>query len=241
MAIKWFKKIYYKYFGVHSQRVRIADFHDIDLGIMVSSTANYQKFEVVNLSTTGAAIRRPKDQPPGDFALEQLMKGYITIRKKTVEVEFQVMHLTNEIVGLQVQNVHAGYASIVIDYLKTELLGIRCQLMPKEHLKPDPDGEALWYYSEKNFQLYLVLKEGKVIKFRLTVWEDFAELHKNNELKFGHLVENKLAKNSAKSSVKKIPEATLTNFKRFINAIAQLDSEHRKQIVEHLQREITPE
>jgi hypothetical protein len=241
MVFEQLKKILTKKWISRADRIKVAEFHDIVLKLKGPSQLEYQLFKVVNVSTTGMAVDLKNTSH--DFTSGDLLKARITIKDKMLDVSVKIVFVGPELMGVQVQGPPPDYISQVINYFKTELSAIKSNPISKDHLKPDTDGEPHWYYGGDNFELYFVVNDDKVCKFKLVVWGDIIEMNKDGQIFVGHswdqtaTREFRMFKESVlvgQAATNRIPKETLEHCRRFVHSIPNLKVNFRDQIISGL-------
>lgn len=140
-------------------RIKIQHFHKIHLYI------NEEKYEVANISTSGIGfidLNKKLDYFKGDH-----IRAGIKILDKYCDIELNIRHRNNELVGCKVVSSCELYQNYIENYFQSELEGLKLREIDRKSIQKKNEGNSFWFYGDSNHEIYFIEKENILTSFQI--------------------------------------------------------------------------
>lgn len=233
----WFKKKSIseeeKQLVKRAPRVQITALH----GVEFKENQEGKNLQLVNLSITGVGFLRSSiENWPSSGSV---VKGELVFSDRKVQVEAQIVHVSEEIVGCQFQGDLSLIREVVPRYFQLELSALKLVRVKRELLKDEEDGDPLWFRGSDNCELFLVEKGGDWVRFNLVFFGNHFEGTRAGKIQYGQVVEDEPDELQHKSShlirqVSSVSQEVIEGAVRFVQNISELPQSYRESLSECL-------
>ena len=195
-----------------------------------------KRVEAFNISTSGIGLVK------GSYSLapevDSLLHGLLIIGSKRHAVTVKVVHISDTTVGTQYQKPSTEMVQDIDLYFRVEFAAIETIKVDPKYHKQELDGISHWIHGD-HVDLYYVSNADKIVRLRLTFFDNYVEIIAGKSHVFGKISEgnNSSEKVSAKVAQLVNPQPVLetdqidTLFK-LLKYIPHLPEVHRNQIVQ---------
>lgn len=211
----------------------------------VSFYTGKEKHLILNMNSNGIGLSAESfSELPKE---NQKINGILVIENDSFPLDLEVVY-ANKHVGCKILSISKECTRKISHYFADELIASKLYPLKTENLKPDPDGTPAYYVGEDSCELFFVENEKKLIKFSLTIFGNYIEIDKNEQVHHGKIsIEDDSESNNM--SYKK-PDLILTSqsaltkenkdkLEKFILNIDNLSHEHKVQMI-GLLRKVNP-
>lgn len=219
--------------SLRAVRIRIFSGHQTTFELF--STTKKKFLEISNLSTTGMGLKRDTDT--SWQALGQKLTGQLNLRGKPFRVTVEVRHITQGTVGCKFISTEPNLDQSIEEHLIYEITGIGLKKIDPTYLRSEEDGRPQWFVDSQGNELYLVEKNGYVLRFHVALMGNYIEWKTGSNLKFGIILEekNQDAKKQKSSHVVRysdnIPREIKRVIARLLENVEGLPSDYKTQIL----------
>lgn len=218
--------------------VRVSVFSSHQIFFELFSGPQKKLIEITNISTSGVGLRR--DQDTTWQALGQKLTGQLKIQHKYYRVTLEVRHITMGIVGCRYISSEPDLYKAIEDYLVYEITGLGFKKVDGQHLSDVEGGTPQWYVDSRGNELYLVEREGQVVRYHIVFLGNYVEWRGQSGVKVGMVLSDRKAgaSNQKQDHVIKfsdtIPKEIENIVKRILTSVRDLDLKIKEQILKTL-------
>ncbi len=218
-----FKRFFQKKKKVETSRqsrVKIIPLHHMKLELNLKD--GWKTFQIENTSIGGIGIAN--DDFPTDITQ---LNGKLSINKKILDLKLSVRHISDEFVGLQIENnLESGFQKVVEEYLIHELEIAKMKEVKPENMRAPKIGKMRWWNGGENCDFSINYNDDVIIEFSLTFL--------GNVISGSHKSPTILMPLNQRSTQKKDPVLLNSELKgsliKFINNIENLDTKLKEQL-----------
>ncbi|MDH5297479.1 MAG: hypothetical protein OEV91_00485 [Desulfobulbaceae bacterium] len=223
-------------------RVHILPLHNIHF--VMAGSGSGDPASLANLSFSGVGLLADGHRrwpPPGAMIFGDFLFG-----GDRHPVSMLVVRSAGKIVGCQFDSSSKErLRPLVLRYFDLELSALRLYPVDPQYLKEEEDGQPHWLRGHDNCELFLVEREGRLVRFNLTFFGNHIEGGAELPLRFGQVVDTeegggdggyKMKESSLISPLASFPPELLERAWRFVANIEPLAEEHRRVILWRLRQ-----
>lgn len=225
---------------VREPRVQIQNFHKIKLEV-ADENSNFIEYKVNNVSITGISFFA--DNAKKQFIKNSTRPAKLEINQTSYDVELRVVWAKDNVVGLEMMGPSDELMMATIRYFRFEVMAQKIHYEKVEPLKPDSDGDPYLLKGGEKFELFYVINEEKIVKFRLTILGTTVEKNREGKVEIIDLWDEKAHEKvgldyKGSELIKKMdllmPEY-IDNAVRFLTNVHELSEENALQICRELE------
>jgi hypothetical protein len=190
---------------------------------------------VANISVTGIALLR--DAAPVWPGPGGRIDGALVVVGVACPLQLRVAHVTHDLVSCSFPTQTDALIAVVQWAFHVQLATLAMTHVPPDELAPDRDGVPHWYHGEHGADLYLVERDGRVVRFCLAFLANYLEGGQGRPVRFGVLTRARSLAGDERDSVRWLDIVNaeqLTATIRFIRAIPSLPPRHRDGILNYI-------
>lgn len=213
-----------------ASRVRLMPLHDVYFR-PVGETG--EPVVVANLSSSGLGLVRES----GRFWPQPhvVVQGTLVLPQGQFQLQIKVVRNTPTIVGCAFVSGTPELFDAIQKYFQTELHALQLTQVRPEILKPEPDGTPRLFRSSRNCELFLVERDGALVRFQLSFLGHYFEGMPGQPLRYGfiHGDDKEKPKYKGSSIVRvsgNIPSEVIETAKKFILNVPDLSKQQRGAI-----------
>lgn len=216
------------------ERIQLSADHNISFHQLLGNET--RPLNLININTLGVAFAR--DSFSSTPELNDIISGDLIISEKSYPVKLIVLHINEKNIGCKYIEIDISCKKNISAYLFSELMASTLYQINPKILKDDPDGEQIFLYGKNQCELHLVVKDKKIVKFKISIMGEYLELDKNMILSSGKIIEDnnesgdiKYKGSSLIESDRGVSEETKNRFIKFINYSKKMSVEYRDEMV----------
>lgn len=184
--MEWFKKIMKKLNwgkgqGRREPRIKIGSLHHISINL--TSPVMKSGLPLGNISTSGALVVGTGE--PDGLNKGKKVEGEVIIQERTFRFQGKIKRIKRDYMALfytSVENWPEFRAKLNL-YFQKELSAMKMIMVGPEKLKPQAEGDPLWFTGE-NCDLYLIKNGGDLVRFELSFFGHIFKGGKDRPLKY---------------------------------------------------------
>lgn len=174
----WLEKIFAatkRVFQARSARVALAD------GEEVYFEHDGRRLGIRNLSDSGVGLERSGRELSKGAVLE----GRLFVLGKEIPVRIEVMRVAADLLGCRFVGDMRPVRAALVDLFRDEMRATEMSEVASEHLAAVGEGTPRWFYAPGNFGLFVVEKEGQVLRFDLDLAGRVFSAERGGRLRMG--------------------------------------------------------
>jgi hypothetical protein len=214
-------------------RIRLEPLHAAAIELRDPQGAGFPA-QVANISSTGLAILAA---PGIDWVQPgSALPARLTLAGQPFEVQLETVWRKAQTVGFRFQEPSlSAMRSAIPRYFAAELAAGRTHAVPPSVLKAQPDGDPALIMGDNGCELFLVMREGRLVRFTLTFFGNYVEGGDGGETRYGTVAENERAGPRYRGTDliqwgKADPEV-VQNMRRFVLGVSQLTDAQREALL----------
>ena len=210
-----------------NERVKVQQFHKIQLLI------KGREYPVENISVTGFGFIDKESNK--EFKKAKLIHAVIRVLDQLCDIQIDVKHIENGLIGCKVITSCEIYRKYVVDYFHSELEGLKLRLIASENIKENEYGEPFWLYGDYNHEIYFTVKESKITSFQINFHGQIVSYSDGN-VSTGHIWEDDREDIAHKSSdlikeSRKLSKETMEFIFRFVEVAEDIKKSYKEEIL----------
>lgn len=188
---------------------------------------------VANLSITGLSFYPA-------IELDRLIKrnttffGQLVLPTARFPLELKIVHTDNGVVGCAFQGEYSQVQNEIRRFFAHEIAALEMVEVKREILKDEPDGDPRLFRGRNNCELFLVEKNGQLVRFQLSIFGNYIEGGKGLRTRVGTLVpesqRNKYKGSTLVRLVSELPPEMKDAALKFIDHVPTLGQVEREII-----------
>ncbi len=168
-----------------------------------------------------------------------VLKGVLIIEGSSFPLDLEVVY-SGKNVGCKIKSISRECLNEISQYFSFEILALSLYPLNSDHLKKDPDGTPRIFVGEDNCELFFVENNKNLVKFSLTIFGNYLEVDKNQNVRHGKILDN--AEDGEKEMTYKkatiiqtsqdaLSEEQKNKIERFILNIENLNHEYKNEMI----------
>ena len=216
---------------------------DESLDLSVNSAG--RKLLLVNISTTGIGLHNyGLNWPP----VETSLKGQIWIAGTPFNVEMQIKHKSETILGCQFIRPDLLLRKAISNFLKYEIAALDLARVSEEFFRQPEKGESFWFTDAGANELYLITEGGRLKEFSVLCLGFYLGSRGDGKAEVGYITNDEEDQDEALDVrrgmrirfTRSYTEDVAEQAERFFDAIRELDPDLRKQLKTWIKDQLTP-